>query len=196
VTLLATTPSPFAPELNGRPAEPEGPGEVPAPGSMDTEPPPAGLDVAGLAERIVPFPVEAGRYGKLRAVTGGVVWLDLPRAGELGETVIGAAEEHPIRLVRYDLAQRKPSVEVQALDDYAVSGDGARLAYRIGESLEIKPAGEPDAEAVSVDLDRIRVTVEPPAEWTQMYHEAWRLMRDNFWRADMAGVDWAQISGR
>jgi tricorn protease len=33
------------------------------------------------------------------------------------------------------------------------------------------------------------VTVEPPAEWTQMYHEAWRLMRDNFWHADMAGVD-------
>ena len=50
VPLLATTPSPFAPELNGRPAEPEGPGEVPAT---------VGLDVAGLAERIVPFPVAA-----------------------------------------------------------------------------------------------------------------------------------------
>jgi tricorn protease len=40
------------------------------------------------------------------------------------------------------------------------------------------------------------VTVEPPAEWTQMYHEAWRLMRDNFWRADMAGVDWAAMADR
>ena len=67
VPLLATTPSPFVPELNGRPVEPEGPGEVPATGTTDTEPPPAGLDVAGLAERIVPFPVEAGRYDKLRA---------------------------------------------------------------------------------------------------------------------------------
>src|SRR5208283_5023256 len=34
---------------------------------------------------------------------------------------------------------------------------------------------------------RIRVTVEPPAEWTQMYHETWRLMRDNFWRAEWPG---------
>ena len=75
VPLLATTPSPFAPELNGRPAEPEGPGEVPAT---------VGLDVAGLAERIVPFPVAAGRYDKLRAAKDGVVWLELPRAGELG----------------------------------------------------------------------------------------------------------------
>ena len=196
VTLLATTPSPFSPELNGRPLRPDGPGEVPATGSTDTEPPPAGLDLAGLAERIVPFPVAAGRYEKLRAVTGGVAWLEVPPAGELGETVIGADEEHPTRLVRYDLAQRKRSIEVEALDDYAVSADGARLAYRTGESLQIKPTGEPAAEAVSVDLDRIRVTVEPAAEWRQMYHETWRLMRDNFWRADMGGVDWAAMGDR
>jgi tricorn protease len=190
VTLLATTPSPFGPQLNGRPAEPEGHR------SSDAELPPAGLDVAGMAERIVPFPVQAGRYDKLRAATGGVVWLELPRAGELGETMIGAAEEQQKpRLVRYDPAQCRRSVEVEALDDYAVSGDGARLVYRIGESLDIKPTGLP-AEAVSVDLDRIRVTVEPPAEWRQMYHEAWRLMRDNFWRADMAGVDWAAMGDR
>ena len=143
----------------------------------------------------MPFPVEAGRYDKLRAVQDAVVWLELPRAGELGEAVIGAAQEHPAaRLVRYDLAELKRSVEVQALDDYTVSGDGARLAYRTAESLEIKPTGLD--EIVSVDLDRIRVTVEPPAEWTQMYHETWRLMRDNFWRADMAGVDWAAMADR
>jgi tricorn protease len=186
VTLLATTPSPFAPELNGRPAEPEGPGEVPAA---------VGLDVAGLAGRIVPFPVAAGRYDKLRAVRDGVAWLDIPITGELGETVIGAAEEQPrSRLVRYDLAERRRSVEVEDVDDYAVSADGARLAYRTGDSLEIKPTGSD--EVVSVDLDRIRVTVEPPSEWAQMYHETWRLMRDNFWRADMAGVDWAAMAGR
>ena len=184
MTLLATTPSPFGPELNGLPVEPEGPGN----------PAIVGFDVAGLAERIVPFPVAAGRYDKLRAVSDGVVWLEILLASELGETVIGAAEEQPkSRLLRYDLAQRRRSVEVEGLGDYAVSADGARLAYRIGESLEI---GEGSDEVVSVDLDRIRVTVEPQAEWTQMYCETWRLMRDNFWRADMAGVDWAAMADR
>jgi tricorn protease len=182
VALLAATPSPFAPERSGGPA--------------DTEPPVVGLDVAGLADRIAAFPVAAGRYGKLRAVTDGVVWLELPRAGELGEAMIGADEEHPTRLIRYDLAQRKRSVEIGALDDYAVSADGAWLAYQTRGSLEIKPAGEPDAEAVSVDLDRFQVTVEPLAEWRQMYHETWRLMRDNFWRADMGGVDWPAAGDR
>ncbi|HXW88618.1 MAG TPA: PDZ domain-containing protein, partial [Streptosporangiaceae bacterium] len=60
----------------------------------------------------------------------------------------------------------------------------------------IKPVGEPDGEPVSVDLDRIRLTVEPSAEWRQMYHETWRLMRDNFWRADMGGVDWTAARDR
>jgi tricorn protease len=192
VTLRATTPSPFAPERNGSPA----PAEAPLAGRTGTEPSAAGVDVAGLAERIVPFPVAAGRYGKLRAVRGGVVWLDLPHIGELGEAMIGADEEHPARLVRYDLAARKRSVAVEGLDDYTVCADGTRLAYRIGESLEIKPAGEPGAEAASVDLDRIQVTVEPAAEWRQMYHETWRLMRDNFWRADMGGVDWTAAGDR
>jgi len=186
VPLLATTPSPFAPQLNGRSVEPNGPAEVRATS--------VGLDVAGLVDRIVPFPVEAGRYEKLRAIKDGVVWLVLPLAGELGEAAIGAAEEHPTRLVRYDLAQRSRSIEIEALDDYAVSADGNRLAYRTAETVEIKPTGLD--EVVNVELDRIRVIVEPAAEWRQMYHEAWRLMRDNFERADMAGVDWPAMRER
>jgi tricorn protease len=177
VTLLATTPSPFT--------------QAP---SADAQPTAVGLDVTGLADRIVPFPVAAGRYAKLRAVTDGVVWLESPLAGELGEAAIGAAEEKPTRLLRYDLAQRERSVEVDAVDDYAVSAGGARLAYRNAASLKIKPVGEKDA--IDVDLGRIRVTVEPLAEWRQMYDEAWRLMRDNFVRADMDGLDWPAMRER
>jgi tricorn protease len=176
VPLLATTPSPFAPELNGRPAEPGDPGGVPAT---------VGFDAAGLAERTVPFPVAAGRYDKLRAVRDGVVWLDMPRPGELGEAAIGAAGELPgTRLVRYDLAQRNRSVEVEALDDYAVSADGTRLAYRNGESLQIKPVGTD--QVVSVDLDRIRVTVEPLAEWRQMTGPRWASGTGRCWTASAA----------
>ena len=38
------------------------------------------------------------------------------------------------------------------------------------------------------------LTVDPAAEWRQMYDEAGRLMRDNFWRADMGGVDWDGVA--
>ena len=50
------------------------------------------------------------------------------------------------------------------------------------------------ADEYPVDTRRVVVTVDPTAEWRQMFDEAARLMRDHFWVADMAGVDWAASS--
>jgi tricorn protease len=42
----------------------------------------------------------------------------------------------------------------------------------------------------------VRVQVDPAAQWPQMYDEAGRLMRDHYWTADMADVDWAGVLER
>ena len=214
VTLAETTPSPFAPELNGRPVSPERRKEKDrasssadadedsdsdsGPGSDSGSESATVIDFEGIDERIVAFPVEAGGYRALQAVKGGVVWLDPPQTGELHEAVIGASDEHPkASLVRYDLEKRKRTTLVDELDGYAVSGDGAQLAYLDGGSLKIKASDSKDEDdAVNVDLDRIRISIDPAAEWGQMYDEAWRLMRDNFWRADLGGVDWPAMAER
>ena len=98
---------------------------------------------------------------------------------------------------RYDLGKRKQSTIVGRLSAFAVSGDGTRVAYRDGSALRVKAADAKDEDdAVAVDLDRIRIQVDPAAEWRQMFDEAWRLMRDNFWRADLGGVDWVATGER
>jgi tricorn protease len=82
---------------------------------------------------------------------------------------------------------------------YAVSGDGTRLVVRDRETLRVLRSDRTgstapekgDADEFEIDTRRIVVTVDPTAEWRQMYDEAGRLMRDHFWVADMAGVDWA-----
>ena len=38
-----------------------------------------------------------------------------------------------------------------------------------------------------VDLERLRVAVVPGEEWRQMFREAWRLQRDQFWSPDIVG---------
>jgi tricorn protease len=207
VTLAAETPSPFAPQLDGRPvgtpdAKPGAkPGADGSEGSDDAVPP-VRVDLDGIEARIVPFPVRAGAYTDLAAVAGGVVWLEQPTRGELGETLRGALSDPPKAvLVRFDLGKIKRSVAVGGVDAYDVSGDGARIAYRVGGDIKIKPsdaadAADSDEGTVAVDLDRIRVRIDPVAEWTQMYHETWRLMRDNYWRADMNGLDWAAMRER
>jgi tricorn protease len=126
--------------------------------------------------------VAAGSYDKLRAVSDGVVWLELPRAGELGETVLGAAEAYPqSRLVRYDLAHCSRSVEVEDLDDYAVSGDGSRLAYRRAESVEIKPTGLDEAvtDMAGIDwaamADRYRPLLDRIGSTDELHDVLWEL---------------------
>ena len=203
VTLAADTPSPFAPELNGRPAKPEEKDKGAKGRDKDDDEDaeavePVRLDLDGLSGRVVPFPVEAGEYARLAAADGALLWLDVPRTGEIGESLVGAEDKHPKPALRcYNLTKRKLSTAVEALDDYALSGDSARIAYRKGGELTVKAFDAKDEEdAISVDLDRIRVVVDPVAEWRQMYSENWRLLRDNFWRADMGGVNWDEIHER
>ncbi|HEV2886235.1 MAG TPA: S41 family peptidase [Jatrophihabitans sp.] len=197
VTLAAATPSPFDPELQGQPDE--APGEPPA---GDSETPDGGVqpitvDLDGIVERIVAFPVAAGRLADLRAAKGGLIWTDSPVAGELGESRNPDDDVRP-SLQRWDFGKRKRVELAPRIDDFAVSGDGAKLVVRDAKALNLVPADHKPAEdgddAVSIDLDRVRLTVDPPAEWRQMVDETARLMRDHYWTPDMAGIDWdAQV---
>ncbi|MBW0136579.1 S41 family peptidase [Pseudonocardia abyssalis] len=217
VPLAARTPSPFGASPDGRPVSPgdEGPADPPAPGPDDPSSPDAAsvpaveetsvpevvVDVDGLAERVVPVPVVEARYSGLTAGKDCLLWLRSPVNGVLGDGRAGTSEK-PRRTVleRFDLVRRKLDVIADAVDGYAVSGDGTRLLVRDGTALRVlrtdrSGSGAPDggdgADEYEVDLSRLAVTVDPTASWRQMFDEAARLMRDHFWTADMGDVDWA-----
>ncbi|MFI9332694.1 S41 family peptidase [Kitasatospora sp. NPDC052868] len=185
MALAAGTPSPFDPWT----PEPS-PGDGPAAAAVTR------IDPEGLAARTVPFPVEAGRCTALRTAGSKVLWLREPLAGLTGAAAAtpGARPAAPA-LEGYDLARRAALAAEEGVTGFAVSGDGTGLLLRRGGgTLHTRPV---DGGATApVDLERIRVWVEPAAEWRQMYAEAGRLMRDNFWRADMSGVDWDGVLDR
>ena len=220
LTLAADTLSPFGPQPQGRAlgkggdedaskkaeaadeteaAEADGTEED---GTAAEEAPATRLDLDGLADRIVPFPVPSGNYSSLRAVKGGVVWLEHPIAGVLGTSRATPDDESErSSLERFDFATRRAETLVDELDRFEVSGDGARLAVVDHGDLRIVPAdhrvGKDERDdAVTVDLSRVRVTVDPAAEWGQMFDETARLMRDNFWRTDLGGLDWPAVQAR
>ncbi|MFI9392020.1 S41 family peptidase [Streptomyces bauhiniae] len=199
ITLAATTPSPFGPQRHGRPFGT--PDRDETPGAEGT--PTTRVDLDGLADRIVPFPVEAARYGNLRAAKDGVLWLRHPVRGVLGASrATPDAPDPKTELERYDLAQHRLEHLAADADEFEVTGDGRRVLLWSDGRLRVVPADRraPDDEdgdaRVTVDLGRIRHTVDPVAEWRQMYDETGRLMRDNFWRPDMGGVDWDGVLDR
>ncbi|MEP6665445.1 MAG: S41 family peptidase [Nocardioidaceae bacterium] len=156
-------------------------------------------------------PVAGGRYSQLRAVDGGLVWLNHPLMGELGDDRPRVDDEkRQASLEHIDLVTGKTQTLLEAADSIVATGNGSRLLVRNKDKLRVilatrkvdkadKGGGEPDpkdADDSAVDLQRVRVEVSPPAEWAQMYHEAWRLMRDHFWRVDMGGLDWEMARDR
>ena len=161
-------------------------------------PPSTRLDADGLEHRIVAAPVEAGRYSSLAASKHGLVWLREPLRGELGENLATVdAEPEQARAEHLDLRTGKLITVVEKADRIQSTADGSRLLVVDRDRLSIVPSdkapasdadtADGDDSVVRVDLDRVRIEVDPPLEWRQMFDETWRLMRDNFWRADMGG---------
>jgi tricorn protease len=157
------------------------------------------VDAEGLADRVVALPVGEARYYRLRAAKDCLLWLRSTPTGVLGDGLAEGAEGPRPVLERYDLGRRRHDRIADPADSYEVSGDGTRLVVRDRRSLRVLRAdrsgadkpGDDNADEFDIDVSRISVTVDPTAEWRQMFDEAGRLMRDHFWVADMAGVDWA-----
>ncbi|WP_306323562.1 MULTISPECIES: S41 family peptidase [unclassified Streptomyces] len=192
VPLSSATPSPFALSPDGRTAA----------GGLDPVDEPEGdgtptVEIEGLSNRVVPFPVSASKYSALHPVSGGgLVWLRWPISGALGETFANPADPSAQpTLEHFDLAKGKKSVLVPHMDWFAVSGDGTRLVVVDEGELEAVPSTEAgDADStVWIDLRRILHEADPAAEWRQAYDEAGRIIRAYFWEPRMCGIDWDAV---
>ncbi|MSR97284.1 peptidase S41 [Arthrobacter sp. BL-252-APC-1A] len=202
VALAASTNSPFGPSAHTV----EQPSAGPAVGSDDPGDASGDaletlVDLDRLAERIIPVPVPQGRYSKLRAADGALLWLAEDVYGVTGDGKASSSDRLPgKRLERFDLAKREVSVLVPALDDYELSGDAGTVVLRQENRVRAVPAAarvdEDSPESTTIDLSRIRVLLEPLQVWGQAFDETWRLQRDFFWTPDMGGLDWDAVHAR
>ncbi|WP_426303042.1 S41 family peptidase [Arthrobacter sp. R-11] len=210
LALAADTPSPFGPAIELLEFEPldggsagtddVGPGGA-EPAASATAVPEVRVDVDGLAFRVIGVPVAQGNYSRLSAPDGALLWLDTPLSGVTGDGRGSLQDKAPApSLVRYELGKQKQSTLVPALTRYRLSADGKRIVFVHEKQLSAAPAtakaDEESGELVKVDLQRIRVLLEPLAVWGQAFDEAWRLQRDFFWTEDMAGQDWEAVHRR
>ncbi|MET3811142.1 S41 family peptidase [Arthrobacter sp. UYEF3] len=218
VALAADTPSPFGPSVAfpdgsaaaGGSAAPDG--SAAAGGAAAGQQPgtaagaDAGtvvvrVDVEGLAHRVINVPVPQGNYSDLTAADGALLWLDHELAGVTGEGRASLEEKNAApSLVRFDLAKRRSTTIVDALDSYRLSGDGEKVVLLQDRKIRVSPAAakadEESGQLVNVDLKRVRVRLDPVSVWGQAFDEAWRLQRDFFWTEDMAGQDWDSVHAR
>jgi len=207
VTLRAETPSPFVPrphsivhrEIHEEKHE------------SDEEPGRVEIDFEGITRRLLAFPVEEGRYEQIAAVKGRVIFTQVPLRGALENGSWSDRElEADATLMAYDFEEQRAAVLAKEVTDFRVAPDHATVIYRSGERLRAIDAteklpendeyeGPPDEigrKTGWIDIERLHVNVEPRLEWAQMYHEAWRLQREQFWDEFMSAVDWDTVYER
>lgn len=165
------------------------------------------IDLEGIGERIVSFPIPPANMRNLEAAKGFVYYTTAPVTGLSGPL----PGEGPAIHV-FDLKERKDQVLVDGATNYALSFDGKKLLYSApksggggeedeeggggGATYGIVDAAPATAGAHKIgdgalDLSGMRAQIDPRAEWQQMFSEVYRQQRDYFFEASMNGVDWA-----
>jgi tricorn protease len=108
----------------------------------------------------------------------------------------------------FEFDTQKQDRLVDGVSDFSLSQDAKSLMYQSGDRLRVLRAGEkpsqkngeggdkPGRQSGWIDLGRVKVSVQPGAEWRQMFQEAWRLQREQFWAEDLSGIDWEEIHDR
>ncbi|GCE05899.1 S41 family peptidase [Dictyobacter aurantiacus] len=157
------------------------------------------IDLDGISERILPFPVAEGRYTQVRGIRGKALFLSHPVEGNLNNSSRAKGV-----LEYYDFENYKTEKVLDGVGSFDLSRDSKFLVYRSQQKLRVVKAGEKlkteqnnneraSRESGWIDLQRVKVSVQPFAEWKQMFAEAWRLQREQFWSEDMSGIDWDGI---
>lgn len=167
-------------------------------------PTPVKIDFTGIEKRIVACPITEGNYGQVYAIEGKILFSSFPIEGALSNNNFGLGTPAAKgTLDVYDLDEQKRETLITGISNFKISNDGKVLAYRAGNKLRVIKAGDKPNDKNTdntynrksgwIDLARIRLSISPPAEWTQMFTEAWRLQRDHYWVPDMSGTNWKKV---
>jgi tricorn protease len=178
--------------LPPRPGEPEA--KKPDDKKPDDKKPrqikPVRIDLDGLADRYVVFPVPPGNYTGLAATAKAVFYADAPLRG-MAEAMDSDGPPDAT-LLAFDLDKRKPRPFLDGVTRWKLAGD--KLAIARKTDLFVVDAGKPPSPEElgeqKVAMANLVVELSPQDEWRQIYDETWRMMRDFYWDANMGGVDW------
>jgi tricorn protease len=170
-------------------------GKEAKPGEKE-KPAPFHIDLEGIADRVVALPTDPGVINTLAAGKGFIYYSTKPIAGLSGPI---PGETSGVQV--YDLKERKNKTLIEGVERFAVSFDGSKLLYEAegganGHTygiIDAKPDGQKKAGDGALNLSGMRVELDPPQEWKQMFEEVWRQERDYFYEASMNGVDWPRV---
>jgi tricorn protease len=166
------------------------------------------IDFDSLQQRVLPVSgVPERQYSQLKAGVAGTVYYLEARAGAGGGG--GGGGNAGGTLHRFRLSDRRSTVFVANVAEYAVSADGRKLLYRTpgpaaGPNAPEDPSVRPSLFLVDADRNppnagqgrlnvSLRMYLDPKEEFKQIFNEGWRLQRDYLYVPNLHGTDWPRM---
>jgi tricorn protease len=153
------------------------------------------VDADGLSGRIIGLPVAPSNYSSLRLIGDRVYFRRVPGApigGGGGGEGFGAGSSSRAVVAFYDL-KAKRETELGNFEGFEITANAKKMLVASGRDfslidlptarVELKPDTKLNFANLSARVDR-------QAEWTQIFDESWRQLRDFFYDPGMHGVDW------
>ena len=162
------------------------------------------VDLEDIQRRIVMLPLEESVYLNIGATGDALFYSSLTQFPNLDsfDGVIAPKQT----LQKFMLKTLESITLDQNIDDFKLSQDGKYLICRTGKQLKViesSSQGKNDKESPSsnkpsrktgiIDLERIKLLVDPALEWKQMLHETWAMMRDHYWSESNLKENWEAI---
>jgi tricorn protease len=146
------------------------------------------IDLENIGQRVVAMPIKAANYVALDAGKAGTLFLtEIPDVPPLNAPTFATVS-------KFDLTTRKTEPFLGGLSGFAVSANGEKVLYHLGEGptwFIAATGAAPKPGEGALKLDDMEVKVDPRAEWNQMYHEVWRIERDFLYDPHFHGLDLA-----
>ena len=155
--------------------------------SIPPKPTDVKIDLDGFEGRAIVLPVGSGRIDQLGALPGKVIFRWPPRAGSGSKTS---------PLSYYDLDAKAEKMMLDDVGSYEVSADGRKLLVSRGGSWFVTLAAEGAKADRALPTGSLEMTVDPVAEWRQMFDDAWRIERDYFYDPFLHLVRWQEMRVR
>lgn len=142
------------------------------------------VDLENFERRVELLPIDAGNYSSLAAAEGKIIYHRSPNSGS-------ADSKRPI--LYFDLKEREEKTIIENAQGFDLAANGKKMLVRQNGKLgiiEVAAGQNLEKELPTGDME---MTLDPMAEWHQIFNDAWRFERDFFYDPNMHGVDWEAL---
>ena len=147
------------------------------------------IDFENINSRILSLPMPLRYYTGLDCGARGIVFVT-----EAGLPFYEGPASGNLNIIhKYDLKEREDKTYLTGVRTFTVSSSGTKVLYRKGEDWFISDAGLESASDEGKLIVELLMYLDPPAEWRQIYREAWRFDRDFFYVPNHHGADWNAV---